>query len=278
MLDVPVPEWEALRALPGIGTHAQPGLRVYYLMFNLVGPPGRPLSDIRVRQAIARALDRESLLSGPLAGAGVSIRSLMPPAVFGHHPGSLAPERDLGGALRLLRQAGRATGLSLSLALGRQADSPALGRALQSSLAAVGIALELVEEFPTLSTPEAAAAGPDMYLLGWLHSSGDAGASYEYLAHSPGPGAAGSVSGYSDPELDGRIAEASGPLPMRERRDRLIAIAEVLQSRVVMIPLYRQVDRYAWVQPLQLSPRLDRRIRVDELHWGTPPPASALWP
>jgi hypothetical protein len=86
------------------------------------------------------------------------------------------------------------------------------------------------------------------------------------------------VSGYSDPELDGRIAEASGPLPMRERRDRLIAIAEVLQSRVVMIPLYRQVDRYAWVQPLQLSPRLDRRIRVDELHWGTPPPASALWP
>lgn len=277
MLDVPPEAWKDLQTAPGVETRAQPGLRVFYLMFNLLGESGGgPLGDRRVREAVARAIDREALLAGGPVSAGRPIRTLVPPAVFGHNPDARAPDEDRDLARRLLREAGYGDGLRLSLAVGDQAGNDRLARRLQGELASVGVSLDLVEGFPEAPRRLDPTWRVNMFLLGWLHSSGDVGASYEYLAHTPGRGATGSVSGYSNPEVDRLLAEAAQPLPMRDRRVRLLSVAALLQSEVAMVPLYQQTDRYAWRRPLRVRPRLDRRIRAQEMAWGEPLPASAL--
>jgi peptide/nickel transport system substrate-binding protein len=74
-----------------------------------------PWRDIRVRQAVNVAINREDLIRYAAKGNGVIIPALVPPQGFGYNP-DLAPYPfDPGKARHLFREAGYPDGLSITL-------------------------------------------------------------------------------------------------------------------------------------------------------------------
>jgi peptide/nickel transport system substrate-binding protein len=76
---------------------------------------GSPWHDVRLRQAVNLAINREDLIRYAAKGNGVIIPALVPRQDFGHDP-DLAPYPfDPGTARALLHEAGYADGMSLTL-------------------------------------------------------------------------------------------------------------------------------------------------------------------
>ncbi len=115
-------------------------LRYVYLAMNLADTP---LDDLRVRQAISYALDREGLLNGPYLGYGTPTEQPWPEGYFPH-------VADLDGtypydpdkARELLAEAGYPDGFAAEIIV---VPAPRvyteLGEAVQAQLAEVGIDL-----------------------------------------------------------------------------------------------------------------------------------------
>jgi ABC-type transport system substrate-binding protein len=75
---------------------------------------GSPWHDVRLRQAINFAVNREELLRD-IKGQGVIIPALAPKGAFGHDPAQTPYPFDPGKARHLLREAGYAEGLMIAL-------------------------------------------------------------------------------------------------------------------------------------------------------------------
>ncbi len=79
-----------------------PYLNTYFYMVNTTRPP---LDDVRVRQALSMALDRDEITKTLLGGGERSAYSLVPPGLKGYEPPQCAPE-NVTEARRLLAEAG----------------------------------------------------------------------------------------------------------------------------------------------------------------------------
>ena len=103
-----------------------------------------PLDDIKVRQAIAHAIDRQAIIDGAMFGYGTPIGSHFAP----HHPayvdltGSYAHDPEKAKAL--LAEAGHADGLALTLKLPPPSYARRGGEIIAAQLAEVGISAEIL--------------------------------------------------------------------------------------------------------------------------------------
>jgi peptide/nickel transport system substrate-binding protein len=99
-----------------------------------------PLKDVRVRQAVADAIDYKGLVSA-LKGSAVPASGYIPAGLIGYSP-SLGYQQNVDKAKTLLKQAGYGSGgkkltLSLTLANG-DADEALTASIIKSDLAAIG--------------------------------------------------------------------------------------------------------------------------------------------
>ena len=103
-----------------------------------------PFDDVRVRRAIAHALDRQAIVDGAMFGHGTPIGSHFAP----HHPASvdltgLYP-RDPAKAKALLAEAGYPSGFQATLKLPPPSYARRGGEIIAAQLKEVGIELELI--------------------------------------------------------------------------------------------------------------------------------------
>lgn len=144
--------------------HQAPLVAGYYLFLN-VGMP--PLGDVKVRQAIAWAIDREKLVAIQ-GGDAVALYQVYPPGLPGHEPARRWYGYDPARARALLKEAGRQAGFDLRLFSDNVDPSPKLVESIAADLSAVGIRATVSvmanNSFSTLSsTPRSLASG----LYGW---------------------------------------------------------------------------------------------------------------
>lgn len=132
--DLPPELLAYLATRPGVQVARAPGSSYHYLGFNLADPV---TGDLRVRQAVAHALDREAIVSHLLAGAAQLAGSVLPP---GHYAAAKLMDyrHDPARARRLLEQAGHK---HPRLVYKTSTDPVRLriATAIQAQLAAVGI-------------------------------------------------------------------------------------------------------------------------------------------
>ena len=76
---------------------------------------------------------------------------------------------------------------------------------------------------------------------------------------------------------DGRGRKCRAAAPSQAARQRALGrVAEALAADVVLVPLYRFLDRYAFAAGLEFAPRMDRRIRAQDMRWASPPSGARL--
>jgi ABC-type dipeptide/oligopeptide/nickel transport system permease component/ABC-type transport system substrate-binding protein len=98
-----------------------------------------PLNDLRVRRAIAHALDRKAIIDGAMFGYGTPIGSHFPPRNPAYVDLTGQYAHDVPEARRLLTEAGYPNGFSLSLKLPPPSYARRGGEIIAAQLAEVGI-------------------------------------------------------------------------------------------------------------------------------------------
>ena len=200
----------------------EPGTGLVYLAFNLRDPI---LKDVRVREAIAYAIDRQPILNYLFGGYGRMADSVLPPEHWAyngdvqHYPYS--PEK----ANELLDQAGYRRGkdgIRFHLTFktsNTEESSRLLPVVLQQQLRKVGIALEIrTFEFATLYSDILRGAF-QLYSLRWVGGSNQDPDIFAYAFDSSSfPPKRANRGYYSNPRVDALIAEGRQTLDRAERK------------------------------------------------------------
>ncbi len=103
----------------------------------------KPLDDVRVRSAIAAAIDRKAVIEGAADGYGVPIGSYLVPGTPGYVDLTAVNGFDLARARALLHQAGVALPLELTLKLPPTPYARQGGEVVAAQLAKVGIVAKI---------------------------------------------------------------------------------------------------------------------------------------
>jgi len=159
-----------LRSDARITLDSRIGLNVAFLCLN---NERAPLREVRVRQAIARGIDRPRLVGGTLGGHGEPARNPLPPSLWGYDRRTKDLALDATSARRLLAEAGFSAGLDLEL-LYAASPRPYLpsprhvAEEIHEDLLKIGVRTRL-HEIPTWSeyTERVTRGDYDLALLGW---------------------------------------------------------------------------------------------------------------
>ncbi|RYF27637.1 MAG: ABC transporter substrate-binding protein, partial [Comamonadaceae bacterium] len=103
----------------------------------------KPLTDLRVRRAIAAAIDRKAVIEGAADGLGVPIGSHYVPGAFGYVDTTGANPFDIEKAKKLLAEAGVKTPLELTMTLPPTPYARQGGEVIAAQLAKIGIVAKL---------------------------------------------------------------------------------------------------------------------------------------
>jgi peptide/nickel transport system substrate-binding protein len=113
-----------------------------YLAMTSSAALSKPLSDKRVRQAVALSIDYDGLIKALLRGYGSRAPSIIPLGVLGVDP-KMTQGRDLAKAKALLKEAGYENGFTVELAYGSNPTRETIAAKIKSDLKEAGITVNL---------------------------------------------------------------------------------------------------------------------------------------
>lgn len=180
--DLPNPvDWAALEE-SGNTVEIRDAFNIFYVGLN---PDTNPaLKDLKVRQALYHAIDREQLVSTQLPEGAAVATQFMPEAVSGYNAELEPYEYDPERAEQLLQEAGQED-LTLNFAYPTEVTRPympdpqQLYEAIRTNLEAVGVNVKVSNASWNGGYLDNVTAGKyDAYLLGW---TGDYDAAYNFI-------------------------------------------------------------------------------------------------
>jgi peptide/nickel transport system substrate-binding protein len=243
------------------------GLNLYYMGFYTDRPP---FNDVRLRRAVAQAINVPRMAVFLGRGAAVAAKGPLPPAVLGYDPSISQIEHDPRAARELLAQSGHPSGLTASLvypgAVTLQAE---IAGAIQHDLRRVSINVELQGKpnYPELTRAMRAGEG-NMFLYSWHVRGAYPERILIPLFQSRSVGAT-NFTRYSNPVLD-ELLEQGLRLPAGPVQQQLYSkIQKLIVADAPMVFLYHATRMAAvggWVQGLELNlgakPH-DKLVKVD---------------
>jgi peptide/nickel transport system substrate-binding protein len=217
------------------------GTQVQYLAFNTVDPI---LKDVRVRQAIACAIDRGLILKTLLAGRARPAVSLLPEKHWAWTGEVARYEYDPARSERLLEVAGyRADehGVRLHVTMKTSTDDGTrlLAATMQQQLAAVGIALEIRSYEAATFIQDLTRGSFQMYALRWVggNEQPDIFTTFSVARIPPkGPNRAR----YRNPQMDTLLEEASRFTDQEQRRKDYFEVQKILARDLPAFNLWYQ--------------------------------------
>jgi peptide/nickel transport system substrate-binding protein len=160
---------EVLREEDGLEVMEAPGNNYQYLAFNLEDPV---FSDVRVRQAIAHAVDRDAIIEYLWRRQARPADSVLPPENWAYFDGVRRYPYDPERARALLEEAGQ-TNLSFTYKTSQDETGRLVAAVLQQQFAEIGIDMEIrSNEFATFFA-DVLAGNFQMFSLRWIGGNND---------------------------------------------------------------------------------------------------------
>lgn len=210
-----------------------------------------PFKDVRVRQAVAQAINEPIIASKVMLGLGHPSYEMWGPGVNGYAADlDVRPKLDPAGAKTLLAEAGYPNGFKVGMDCSndRYVMDEQICTAIVSMLARVGIKVDLDAQtkskfFTKIDAPN---YDTDFFMLGWTPGTYDAhNVLYTLLGTRDGKRGEVNNGGYSNPALDA-LTDKIGIETDQAKRDAMIREAiEIVQKDVAYVPLHQQVIVWA---------------------------------
>jgi peptide/nickel transport system substrate-binding protein len=242
------------QAKPGLNVYLRPPLNIGFLGINRAHAP---FDDARVRQAVAMAIDKETLVQALYPPTAQVASQFVPPGIFGHSEGLAGWSYDPEGARKLLAEAGYPDGFSTTLwvmGIGRPyfPNPDRVGEVLQADLAAVGIQAEIVSYDWGTYLEKMYAGEADLFLNGWMADFPDATNFLDTFF----TGSDDSL-GAPFPELVDLLQQAGATLDKAERQALYDRANQFIHDQVPAVPIVHNSSALAFrdtVQGIQASP------------------------
>lgn len=224
---------------PNLAVETGPGTRLAYLGFNLRDPI---LKDVRVRQAIAYALDRRPMIEYLWRGEAQPARSILPTQSWAYDGNVPDYQHNPEKAKQLLDAAGYppVNGIRFHLMVKSSTDANTrlMFAVIQQQLKEVGIAIDIRSfEFATFFSDVQHGAF-QMYGLRWIGGNEDPDI-FEYAFHSskfPPNGANRNY--YSNPRIDELIDQARREVDPKVRKPQYDEVQRLLVQDLPYINLW----------------------------------------
>jgi peptide/nickel transport system substrate-binding protein len=242
--------WETFQGDDGFTTTDDPSWQTLLAMLNT---SHGPLSDERVRQAVASAVDYQGMISA-LHGGAEQISGYVPPGLWGHFDDLPNPTHDPQTAEQLLQQAGygpNGTPVDLTITYTQgDADEQLVGSLIKSNLAALNINADVRGLAWPAQWAKAKSSDPadrqDILLFYWWPDYADPYSWFINLFHTESKPYF-NLTYYSNPQLD-RMIDSVESLAATDRPqaiDTYRQMQEHLLQAIPAISLYTQVYQKA---------------------------------
>ncbi len=253
----PVPIQDADRVDSRDGTRVVRGIEARVIMlgfgheadtlkYTAMEGEKNPFQDVRVREAVAKAINVDAILKTIMRGSAEASSQLVSPAMRGYSAGlSDRPAYDPAGAKALLAEAGYADGFSFGLKCpnNRYLNDEAVCQAVTGMLAQVGIKAEL-DAMPVQNYwPELREDNFDMYLLGWSPGTFDHEHPVRFLVSTPNSEkklGSWNFGGFSNARVDELLPLVQSEIDDGKRQAMIDEIVGIYQSEHAYVPMYVQ--------------------------------------
>lgn len=267
---VPVTLFDRVKAMPHVEIISQAARRAIYM--GIGNTVGTPFEDLRVRQAIAHAINEKEIIEKIMRGQATMANQIPDVPTVGYDASIKRLDYDPVKSKQLLADAGYPDGFEITIAgpNDRYVNDEKICEAVAKYLAKVGLKVKLDVKPKSIFFDELTSNKYHFYLIGWFDGSFDFGRSAEKLLHTPDKDKGmGTYNGaaYSNSEIDSLLIASSSIVDRAEREKALQGINQKSVADVAWIPLHYQQDIFAVVKGkgIKYQPRSDRWIVAKEI-------------
>ena len=251
IVPAPLKDLQRISGAAGLKVIEEPSLRVIFLGLNwrdaLQVAPGQknPLKDVRVRRALAHAIDLDAIQKRVMRGKSRNVGVMVAPPVPGYSQAIDKPyEFNPEMSKKLLAEAGLASGFKtrLSCPNDRYINDEQICIAIAAMWSRIGVTAELAIESKTTYFPKVDKGETDIYMLGWATLPPMDGFSVlsALLATRKDGYGGNNPNGFSDPRIDDLTRRAAVELDEGKRRALLTEALKITHDDVVYLPLHQQ--------------------------------------
>ena len=246
--------------------YGRPGLDSYYLGLNCTRPP---FNDLRVRQAVNMAVDRQRILNTILEKRGVLATGPIPPVLW-KNSGWPRTIKGYGfepkKARELIREAG-AEGKTITITIAADPEVLDIVEVIQSYLAQAGLKSEITQLDWSAFKQAVNQGEPDAFWLSWWADYPDPENFLFPLFHSSSAGAGGNRTRCNDAELDRLIETAQRTMDERQRYRLYLQAEDRIIHNAPWIFMWHKTEYFViqpWVKDFKVYPiySIDKRVDV----------------
>ena len=176
MYNMIVDDMPTAEADPNVAVYTVPPVNIGYVTMNQAWTNDAGVEvfrDIRVRQAVAHAINKPAIIEALYPGTGMVAKNFIPPSLWGYNDDLVGYNYSPGRAKELLADAGYPNGFKTNLwvmpvSRGYYPDPPKVGEAIQADLAVVGIDAEIVTYDWGTYLQKVDEGEHAMCMLGWM--------------------------------------------------------------------------------------------------------------
>ncbi|MDX1528284.1 MAG: ABC transporter substrate-binding protein [Gammaproteobacteria bacterium] len=260
MWDVPKDQAESLEAQGQVTVENAKTMRVSYLAFDVDGDSGvKYFTDLRVRAAVAHAINRESITKNLVGPASVVIPSACHPDQFGCAQDVTKWEYDPAKSKALLKEAGYPNGFEFDIYAYRQREYT---EAVIGDLAEVGIKANLkYMQYRALRDLVWKGATPINHMTWGSNSIPDVSAITSHFFSG------GRDDPAKDPEViqNLQVADTSVEPAVREKHYR--AALEKISANLYWLPMFTYAKYYVYSKDLDFKATPDEIPRFYTAKW-----------
>jgi peptide/nickel transport system substrate-binding protein len=236
--------------------------------------PRNPLKDLKVRQAMASAINRDGIIKFLMKGDATASEQLVPKGFFGYDPALKGLPYDLSKAKALLAEAGYPNGFKLTMHCpnNRYVNDAKLCEAIAQVFNQIGIKADVstmpFAVFQTRLVGGGANGDPEfsVALLGTGAVTGDSSTLLASMIRTYGKGAGANNYGrFSNKDVDAVIAKAAATNDEKERLELQKRATKMALDDQAVIPLQHLNVSWAMKKELSIVPRADGFTMATEI-------------
>lgn len=253
----PLQDLPRLKASPDVKVLQTNELRSVFFALNLRDKlfesdvkDKNPFKDIRVREALYRAIDIDAVQKRAMRGLSRNTGALVAPAIPGYDPSQdVRPPFDLNAAKKLLADAGYPNGFSFQMNCQSDAlvNEEEFCQAVASMWSRAGLKPNLSMAPRAQQTPKRVKGDFDVLSFGWANEPMiDAYSLLVQVIHSKS-GTAGVFNwgNWGDPKVDALIDKAGVELDTPKRIELMKQALKIVKDETLFIPLHQQPMAWA---------------------------------
>ena len=280
VIDVPSQDVARLAASPGIKIAKTDEFRTIFFGFDLKsdhlkygdGSDKNPFKDLRVRQAMDMAIDRNAIVRVVMRGLASPTDQILAPNNVGYDPAlDKGPAHDIAAAKALLAEAGYPNGFGFTMDCpnDRYINDEQVCKTVVTMLSQIGIKVTLDSMPRAKFFPKVWERDTSMFMMGFNSPYFDGMYALETMMMTRDDAKSEGIynyENYSNPEMDKQIAAARAETDPAKRADMMKALFKTITDQKLFISLYNQVVVYAMRDNVSTPVRPDNWL---DIRWVT---------